>query len=303
MLPRLITTGAAGMLLVVLASGCSKSTTAPIATPTTDPAQVGATLDAAVSLVDDALAEDPSQVSASGILAPGGSATAIRPFTWWQSVNHETRDWSFAWADTDSTSRPRTCIATLTKHMTGSLIIVPVSPSDSTQPDTTRITKPLDKTLTRMVMLKRLLINGTRQWRVVEVTGAFVHTPGALTSIQSLHLHSSSGVDTTVTSPLQWFSLRHVIRFTTNDTVTVTATTLRNNDAVFIHRWDWRHRLHNNGDGTYSFTWVTSSWGGWRHFGIQAMAHGSIYDDALPFDMQAWHLPFRVAQPDVDYYP
>ena len=33
------------------------------------------------------------------------------------------------------------------------------------------------------------------------------------------------------------------------------------------------------------------------------MSHGSIYDDTLPFDMQARHLPFRVTQPPVNYYP
>jgi hypothetical protein len=121
----------------------------------------------------------------------------------------------------------------------------------------------------------------------------------------SLHVHSTSGVDTTITDPLLFFPLRGVIAFTASDTVTVTAQTALTNDAVFIHRWDWRHRLHNNGDGTYSFTWVTSPWGGWRHFAIQAMSHGSLYDDTLPFDSRAWHLPFRVIgqQPAVDYYP
>jgi hypothetical protein len=140
---------------------------------------------------------------------------------------------------------------------------------------------------------------------VVQVTGAFVSTVSPQTDIVSLHIHATSGVDTTIVDPMQWFSLRHVLEFTTNDTVTVVVTTTRTNDPVFIHRWDWRHRLRNNLDGTYSFTWVTTAWGGWRWFGIQAMSHGSLYDDTLPFDMEAWHFPFRVVggQPDVDYYP
>jgi len=33
------------------------------------------------------------------------------------------------------------------------------------------------------------------------------------------------------------------------------------------------------------------------------MSNGSLYDDSARFDMQAWHIPFRVSQPDVDYYP
>jgi hypothetical protein len=187
--------------------------------------------------------------------------------------------------------------------MTGTLVIVPANPADTTQAGTTRINKPLDKTLTRKVMLKRLLILGVREWRVVEITGAFVTTPGAVTTILSIRVQSASGVDTTITDPLQFFSLSHILKFGTSDSVAVTVTTGRTNDAVFIHRWDWRHRLRNNLDGTYSFKWVTSTWGGWRHFGIQDLSHNSLYDDTAAPDFTAWHLPFRVTQPDVNYYP
>ena len=289
-------------LSVLVVAGCSKSSspTAPTV-PESDQSQVTATLAAAATLVDDGLAEDGSQVPASS--ASLKIESAIRPYTWWQDITHETRTWTFAWADSDGTGHPNTVVATLVKHLTGSLIIIPVSPADSTRPDTTRITKPIDKTLTRKILLRRIMIGANRAWRVVEVTGAFVETPGATTHIASIRLQSSSGVDTTITDPLQFHSLRHIIRFGTSDSVTVTVTTSRTNDAVFIHRWDWRHRLRNNLDGTYSFTWVTSAWAGWRYFGIQAMTHNSIYDDTAPFDMQAWHMPFRVGQGDVDYYP
>lgn len=287
-------------VLVVTGCGKSSSPTAPTV-PESDQSQVTATLAAAATLVDDGLAEDGSQVSASS--ASLKIESAIRPYTWWQDVTHETRTWTFAWADSDGTGHPNTVVATLVKHMTGSLIIIPVSPSDSTRPDTTRITKAIDKTLTRKILLHRIAIGANKAWRVVEVTGAFVQTPGATTHIESIRLQSTSGVDTTITDPLQFNSLRHIIRFATSDSVTVTVTTSRTNDAVFIHRWDWRHRLRNNFDGTYTFTWVTSAWSGWRYFGIQAMTHTSIYDDTAPFDMQAWHMPFRVGQGDVDYYP
>ncbi len=85
----------------------------------------------------------------------------------------------------------------------------------------------------------------------------------------------------------------------------MTVTTSHTDDAVYIHRLLYRHRLHNNGDGTYTFAWVTSSWSGWRHFGIQAITHATLYDDTAAPDFQAWHFPFRVVggQPDVDYYP
>jgi len=209
-----------------VAGGCSKSSSPTSPTlPQSDQTQVNATLTAAASLVDDGLAEDGSQVSASS--ASLKIESAVRPFTWWQDITHETRTWTFVWSDSDATGHPNTVVATLTKHMTGSLIIIPVSPSDSTQPDTTRISKPIDKTLTRRVLLKRIAIGADKAWKVVEVTGAFVTTPSATTHIVSIRLTSSSGVDTTITDPLQFNSLRHVIRFTTQDSVTVTVTTTR----------------------------------------------------------------------------
>ena len=299
----------------VVAAGCGgKSSTSPSTSSSTDQAQVASVLSAAATLTDDGLAEDPSRVGASGLAPqlgemsdPNATEALIRPFAWWQNVTQITPTWTLTFADTDSaTGRPNTCIATLTKHMTGSLVVIPASSTDSTMADSgNTVRKPLDKTLTREIKLSRLLIGSAREWKVVQVTGASVSTINPTTSIVSLNIHSSSGVDTTIYNPLQWFSLRHVLKFGTLDTVTVTVTTTRTNDPVFIHRWDWRHRLRNNLDHTYTFSWVTSAWGGWRWFGIQAMTHGSLYDDTLPFDMEAWHFPFRVVggQPDVDYYP
>ena len=307
---RLIGLGAAALLLAALAIGCGKSTpTSPVGLSSADPAQVATTIAQAPDLVDDGLAEDASRVSASDLQAaigPMGAQAAIRPFAWWQNVTSITRAWSFAWADTDTSGHPMTCVATLSKHMTGSLVIVPRLASDSTQADSVNvIRKPLDKTLTRRVMLQRVLIAGVRRWRVVAVTGAFVTTPGATTNIVSLRLQSTSGVDTTITDPLQWHALKRVVKFTPSDTVTVTVTTSRTNDLVYIHRTDWRHRLRSNGDGTYTFSWVTTPLSGWRFFGIQAMSNSSLMDDTAAYDSQAWHMPFRVAggQPDVNYYP
>ncbi len=290
-------------LLIAFASGCgSKSPTAPT-TPSTpgDQAQVVTTLNAAASLVDDDLEESSIQSSATAV-QPAGSASvesAIVPYRWWQNVTSVTRTWSFAFSDTDATEHPNVCVATLSKHMTGSLVIVPLADTLST------LTKPLDKTLTRLVRLERLLLGGSRVWKVVEVSGAFVTTPAPnnTTHIVSVRL-VATGVDTTLTDPLQFLSLSHIIRFAGSDTVHLTVTTMRTDDPVFIHlNGIYRWRLHNNLDGTYSTQWVTSEWPGWRHMGVQAMTHASLYDDTAPFDMQAWHFPFRVTQGDVSYYP
>jgi hypothetical protein len=290
------------LVLLVAIAGCSKNSPTAPASSSSVTAQVNATLAAAVDLVDDGMAEDGTQYPTSLVAGGATPMAAVRPFTWWQNVTAETRQWSFAFSDSDATG-PNTCIATLTKHMTGFFVIVPPNPADTTQPSTTRIRKPLDKTLTRRVLLERVTIGAQKEWKVVQITGALVSTQAVTTHILSVRLQSTSGVDTTITDPLAWHALRHITRFATSDTVTVTVTTSRTDDVVYIHRWDWRHRLRSNGDGTYSFTWVTSAWGGWRHMGLQAMTHGSLFDDTLPYDSQAWHLPFRVSQPDVDFFP
>ncbi len=282
----IVPVGIAALLVLALAGGCSKSPTAPTpAAPPSDQAQVNATLTAAASLVDDNLAESTLQGSATSLkeVDPYSVDAAITPYKWWQNVTAVTRTWTLTFSDTDSTRHPDVCVAALTKHVTGSLVIVPAS-------DTTKtITKPLDKTLTHIVTLQRLLINGVRVWEVVDVTGAFVTTPAPndTTHIVSIHV-VATGVDTTLTNPLAFFSLSHVIKFATSDTVHLTVTTLRNDNPVFIHLDGiYRWRLHNNLDGTYSTQWVTSAWSGWRHFGIQAMTHASLYDDTAPLDTQA----------------
>ncbi len=289
-------------MAAVLAAGCSKSPTAPTpAAPASDQAQVVVTLGLADSLVDDDLGESTLHSSATSAhpAGPDGIETPITPYAWWQVVSGVSRTWTFAFADTDSTGHPSVCIATLTKHVTGSFVIVPASDT------TTTITKALDKTYTRKVMLERLLINGVRIWKVVEVTGALGSTPAPNNTCQIVSIHLvATGVDTTLTDAQQFFSLRHVIRFATSDTVHLTVTTSRNTDAVFIHlNGIYRWRLHNNLDNTYSTQWVTSALGGWRHMGIQVMTHATLYDDTAPVDTEAWHFPFRVLQPDLDYYP
>src|SRR5262249_32467270 len=140
------------MLLAI--AGCSK--TSPTSPASSTPAgQVSATLATAVDLVDDGMAEDGTQYSSSLVAGGATPMAAGRPVPWWQKVTAETRQWSFAFSDSDATG-PNTCIATLTKHMTGFFVIVPPNAADTTQPSTTRIRKPLDKTLTRRVLLSRV---------------------------------------------------------------------------------------------------------------------------------------------------
>jgi hypothetical protein len=42
-----------------------------------------------------------------------------------------------------------------------------------------------------------------------------------------------------------------------------------------------------------------SDQGGLRHLAVNALSHGTLFDDALPYDSKAWALPFRVISADV----
>jgi hypothetical protein len=117
---------------------------------------------------------------------------------------------------------------------------------------------------------------------------------GSNTQITSVRVQSASGIDTTIADPLAIFRLPSILRFTPDDSVTVTATTMTSTDVVVLHLIDHRFRMHNNGDNTYTFGWHTGSVSGWRHFGVNAFTRGTLYDDMMPYDSQTWIVPFAV---------
>ena len=63
---------------------------------------------------------------------------------------------------------------------------------------------------------------------------------------------------------------------------------------------DMRFRLKNNGDDTYSGTFRTGWLTGVRHFGVNALSHGTLFDDTAPYDSQRWVLPYVLAPERLD---
>ena len=88
-------------------------------------------------------------------------------------------------------------------------------------------------------------------------------------------------------------------------------TTLKNDDVVVLHRVGHRFRFHNNGDNTYTGTWLVPDLrlgngprpGPGRppifHFGVNALSNGTLFDDQAPYDSQAWLLPVVLAPDQV----
>ena len=289
------------LLLGMLAlAGCSKNnpTSAnginPGSVPSMDQALVTTTIDAQSALVDDGLADSPLETTFDA----GGGLTAIRPLAWWRNITSVKRDFEFTFSDPDTNGRPTMAQVKVMKTLLGSLNIRGLAEiTGSNPPDSAHliIRKPLEDHWLRYVELKRTRIegeDGEAIWRIVAASGVQVTAKDATTEIKSLRIQDGA-IDTTLTDPLALVRLRGVLRFPPETMVTLTVTTGRNDDAVYLHRGDGRFRLANNGDDTYSGTFRSGLFMmGIHHFGVDALSHGTLFDDVAPYDSQRWFFPF-----------
>jgi hypothetical protein len=296
------------LALAVLA-GCGTDSVSPGNLQTTDQSQVTRTVGSAPSLIDDDLLTTTSPVSLARALRGGNDAApaAIQPFTFWRSITSDTRTFGIAFADTDSTGHPATAVVTIHRHFTGTFLVLPESlPGVPYLTPTHIVRKPLDDLWERRVLLNHLPIDGSAHsiWRIAAVSGAEVTSQGATSTIDSIQVRAGSGLDTTIADPLAFFHLRKVMRFGPDDSVTVTTWTRRTDDVVVFYHHDRRARFTNNGDGSYTFGFRTVAYNGWRHFGVNVLSHGALFDDQAPYDSKAWILPYAVTtMPPVDYVP
>ena len=312
---------AASLLAAIgLNAGCGKSTVnspASSDTPSLDQAQVASVVAIEPEVVEDGQFESADITSLGAGATPGatGALAAIAPLRFWRVITSVERRFEFAFADSDSTGRPTTAIVTVHKSLAGRFDILTGLPgSDSTALDSsTSVTrKPLADHWVRRVLLKRVPAadSAGRVWRVVATSGVKVTSRAATTRIESLRLQTA-GVDTTLTDPLRFFYLRRILRLEPGTPVTLTVTTLKSDDVVVMCRSGHRFRFHNNGDNTYTGVWLVpdlSEWNGPRpgpgrppifHFGVNALSHGTLFDDQAPYDSQAWLLPVVLAPDQV----
>lgn len=312
MLTRNVRNSLLPLVLIAALAGCSKkSGEAPNAV--TNPggssggaqmneAEVTAALAAEPDLVEDGLAEDPMETSIdSG--TPAGATAAIRPLTFWRRIDptRSKRTFEFVFADSDSTGQPTTAHVTVRRLLVGTFNILagPIEPSATLPPrDSLNVVhKPLEDHWVRHLLLKRVRSGDEAdprvRWRVAATSGVQVTSKDATTNIASLRVQSGD-LDTTITDPLALFRLRRVLRFAGGSMVTITLTTGRNDDVALLYLRDRRFRLTNNGDGTYGGTFRAGVFSGVHHFGVNALSHGTLFDDTAPYDSQAWILPYVV---------
>ena len=300
--------GTASVALVALAfvlAGCGSNVAGPGISQDGEPAQVTRAIDGALALVYDGLSGTEQGTPAAASASRGAEvATAIHPLTFWRTIERERRTFDFAFADTDTAGRPTLALVTIHRHLRGTFNIVTGSQDDPAQAERL-IRKPLDDWWTRKVLLRRVPADDVSRglWRVAAVSGVDIATAEGTTHIVSLRVRTSSR-DTTITDPLALIRLRSALRFVPDDTVHLTVTTGRSDDIVILHLADRRFHFHDNGDNTYSVSWVVGGDLAWRHLGVDAMSHGTLFDDVERYDSNRWRIPFLIMEgPDRDYYP
>ncbi len=291
----------ASLLLMGALAGCGKSssTLGPTsdgsgATPQ-DQADVSNAVAANAGFID----EDAFATSEETVMAGGGGFTAIRPLRFFRSIESIDRRVETTFGDPDSLGRPTTALVTVRKHLMGNFNILAgaIDEEDTTR---TRIQKPLDDRWVRRLALKRVRIDssGTRQvWRVVGVSGVEVTSKDATTNILSMRIQVGS-VDTTITNPLELHRLRRILLVDGGQPMRITVATGRNDDVVLLYRHLNRRPFVNNGDGTYTAECVLGDFPGLRHLGVNALSHGTLFDDKAAYDSKAWIVGFAVRPGD-----
>ena len=298
------------MLAALVAAGCGQNNISNPAAQnsgaSTDEAMVVSTLAGQPQVVEDGLAEsaDPSQLS-----EPAGPAAAIQPLRYWRRIVEQQRRFEIAFSDTDATGRPTTAVVTIHKRLYGTFNILVGEPDPSQVPPDSGLVihKRLEDHWTRRVLLKRVRLaaeSGEPIWRIVATSGVEVTSRDAITKIVSLRVQAAA-MDTTLTDPLAFQRLRRILRFAPDSRVTLTATTLRNDDVVVLQLADQRFRFRNNGNNTYTGEWLIGMFApGVHHFGVNALSHGTLFDDVAPYDSQAWMFPYVIEpEPLADSMP
>ena len=313
---------AATLAFSALISGCGDNGTEPSQGGMSEQNQVANLIIAAPSLIDDGLTQSTAQTTLAPRLPDRTAAVPIEPQTFWRDIRTALRTFEFAFADTDTTGRPTTAIATVHWNLVGTLNIVTQSTDGPTASGvrptafggipaaaaaSRLVQKPLADHWRRRVLLRRIPMEGGDParpiWRIAAVSGVDVASPEPTIHIVSLRVQSAS-LDTTLTDPLEFIYLRRVLRFAADEAVTLTLTTDRNDDVALLYHHLSRQRMTNNGDNTYTGILPAGTVEGWRHFGVNALSHGTLFDDEAPYDSRAWIFPYVVAPtPEVDYLP
>ncbi len=258
----------------------------------TDEAQVAAVIATNPEFVNESVWQDETPQTLEG---PEGALAAIRPLRFWRHISSVESNIHTEFGSPDPNGRPTLALVTIRRQLHGTFNIVAgsVTPEDTTR---TLVQKLLHDLWTRKLALVRSPVpndTGLTRWRLAGTSGVEVHTRDGVTRIQSLRIMSDD-LDTTITDPLELHRLRHILKLAPGSEVRLTATTASAGDVVLFHGHDLRRRFRNNGNGTHSFMFPIGTFPGLRHFGVDALSNGTLFDDTAAYDANAWILAYAV---------
>jgi hypothetical protein len=288
------------MLGLVLAlafplAGCGRESavTAPPGSPSEaqDRAEIEQTLAASPDVMDESTYASEEEATTDDGASLGKSALRLR---FWRRITDVHRRFEFAFSDPDSSGQPTTAKVTVHTLLSGTFNIRRPD-NDSTRNDGEIVRKRLRDHAVRHVLLKRVRMNdaGRALWKIVAVSGVQVRSEGAVTAIKSLRIRSAS-LDTTITDPLELRRLRRILTFEAGERVELTVTTAAPDDFVLLVRPAARFGFRNNGDNTYTGRWSVPAVPGIKLVGVNALSHGTLFDDQAPYDSEAWLFHFAV---------
>lgn len=300
-------------------AGCGKEpATAPSSSPSSGTASAqtfGPMMDQEPALSESGTYESPGQsdfsASGGGVSAAGSFSTeaAIHPVYFFRVIRERSRTLDIH-VEEDS-NKVRATVNVL-EHFAGSFNLVV---ADTTDSGVVRrvIKKPLqDDGRFRAVFVRfkrpspgdedapetpMLSAADWGLWRLAAISSHQIHSPENTAQILSVRLQTASGVDTTLDDPTQLFRFpRGLIRIGANEKVTITVKTADPTNAVFVLA-GWGHmRLTPSSDG---FTGSFRAPYELRLFriGVNALAHGTLFDDQAPYDSDFWGIPARTVVP------
>lgn len=324
----------AALLAALLLDGCGKGVdpTAPTATTpggSDDRSAITDVMSQVPALAEDDLfmSEEETDISVAANAALGersaSPTAAIRPWRYWRHIVDIDRRFEFEFFAPDSNGDPTRAFVTIHKSLRGTFNILTPTPAPSdTMPsdiapastdgsgdpaDLRLVRKALHDHWVRRVALVRVDRPDTDRhvWRIAGTSGVSIESvaPSATdTRIQSLRIQKA-GMDSTITDPLELFRLKQIMQAIPGEEVTLTVTTGANDDVVVLLHRGLRFRFANNGDGTYTGKWVVPPVAGIHHFGVNALSHGTLFDDVAPYSSDAWILPYVTTPVTVDEMP
>ena len=313
--------GKTGSVLTSGGPGPGGSDPAAYVTPQVVAAQVTAEPSTFEYLTYDDGDAPKSDMSAGAVPSPLGvqgtgavTDAEIQPAFWFRHIREHSRTFEvqFDHPDSDTTlARVR-----VTDRLLGSFNIVTLDTTGTGEILRHLISKPLGDTGHRRAIFERHRIHGDddaartedmedgyrdgwSRWHLVALSGAEITSDNGTRTIESVRLQSGD-VDVTITDPLELQRFPGgLVHLPPAVPVMITVKTGAPDDvAVLYARWG-RMRLHPQQDGSYVGRFLTPALGGLRHIAVNALSHGTLYDDVAPYDSKAWGIPFVVGAPDM----